>query len=400
MAVHVRGVPVMFELVVESRTGGLSLVDFGERPAGLSQLQARLPPTTQAVLGLEVEQQPLDQFGSTHRAAEGPIAIAPTGTSELGPLRARSALAVGETLTDWSGWRVVGGSLDPTAGGARLSYTFSEGQTLFLRMRQVTDGRALPVVVSPNVAAAAPAGGRITLDFQDAQLPAQIVGIAARFPASDDLGQGFVVTEESRLETALDASAPGTATPDELWLSAPAASVQQLGRELRRRPFTSLELASRRVLQRQLSSQPLARGIILTLAAAGAIALLLAAFGFWVTLISDTRDEKGELFDLEAQGVAPSTLRRQLRSRALLLIGFGAGGGLLLGLVLARLVVSVISVSAETTPPDPPLRYEPAWATDGLALLLLAAVLIGLTELTIRRALRGEVPARGSWSLE
>ena len=77
------------------------------------------------------------------------------------------------------------------------------------------------MLVSPNIAAAAPSNGLITLNFQDAQLPARIVGVATRFPASDDLGSGFVVADESRLATALGADAPGTAIPDELWLSAP-----------------------------------------------------------------------------------------------------------------------------------------------------------------------------------
>jgi ABC-type antimicrobial peptide transport system permease subunit len=153
-------------------------------------------------------------------------------------------------------------------------------------------------------------------------------------------------------------------------------------------------------MRSQLSSEPLAQGITVTLGAAGIVALLLAAVGVWVTLVSDARDERGELFDLEAQGVAPGTLRNQLRLRSLVLLGFGIAGGLVLGLVLSRLVVSVVSVSAETTAPVPPLLTDPAWATAGGALVVLALLVLGLTELTARRALRGQTPPRGAWTLE
>jgi len=119
-----------------------------------------------------------------------------------------------------------------------------------------------------------------------------------------------------------------------------------------------------------------------------------------VTLLSDARDERGELFDLEAQGVAPGTLRNQLRLRSVVLLAFGIAGGLALGLVLSRLVVSVVSVSAETTTPVPPLVTDPDWSAIVAALAVLGVLVLGLTELTVRHALRGQTPSRGAWTLE
>ncbi len=402
MTVRVRGVAVMFALVAEDRSGRLVTLNLGQRAAGLSQLSARLPRSgaLRRVVGLEVSQQALDAFGSAHRVAEGQIGIIPAGAATLGPLRATTGAGTSPLVTDWAGWLARGGArLDPGAR-PRLTYAFSQGQTFFLRLPQVTDGHPLDALVSANIAASAPPTGLITLNFQDVQLPARIVAVATRFPASDDLGAGFVVADESRLATALGADAPGTATPDELWLSAPSRVVPRVESELQQPPFGSLELASRRDVQHQLAFQPLARGITVTLTAAGLIALLLAAVGFWVTLISDARDERGELFDLEAQGVSPGTLRNQLRARSGALLAFGTVGGLVLGLLLARLVVSVVSVSAETTVPDPPLLYQPAWATALSALGALVIVTVALTELTVVNALKGATPARASWSLE
>jgi FtsX-like permease family len=388
MTVHVRGIPVQFVLVGLNRAGNLVMLPLGARSPGTWKLTARVPQGFEQLTGLEVSISPLTQHELAHGVAEGAASVVPAGSAVLGPLRAG-----GMSVTDWSGWLARnGGSLS----GRLLHYSFLSGQTVVVRLPQVTDGQPLAALVSPNVAGTTPVGGTIELNFQTTQLPARIVGIASRFPASDDEGQGFVVVDESRLATALSADAPGTATPDELWVSGP----KTLGAQLARPPFATLVVSSRRNLQHQLASDPLARGITLTLTAAGLIAVLLAAVGFWLTLVSDARDERGELFDLEAQGVPPATLRKQLRVRSLVLVAFGALGGLALGLVLARLVVSVISVSAETTDPSPPLRYDPDWTTLLIGLAALVAVVLALIELTARHALRGDTPSRASWSLE
>jgi len=62
--------------------------------------------------------------------------------------------------------------------------------------------------------------------------------------------------------------------------------------------------------------------------------------------------------------------------------------------------VALVRVSAATEVPQPPLRFEPAWAVaaGGLGMLVVAAA--AAVELTTRRAFRGDAPARASWSLE
>jgi hypothetical protein len=386
--VRVRGVPVELDLVVADATGRLHRVRLGSRGPGRWHLAAAMPTWTRTLIALDTSLEANQAHMLAHRQAGGENTFNPIGSTLLGPLTAG-----GRTLTDWRGFVTTpNGQLH----GGLLSYAFELDQSVVARLPQPTDGHPLPVVASANIAKAAPPGGIITLDFQDVQVPAQIVGVARRFPDSQDLGQGFVVVDESRLATALGADAPGTSDPDELWVSGPASA----GPLLQKPPFAALQLASRRDLRSQAASQPLAQGITLTLGAAGIVALLLAAIGIWVTLVSDARDERGELFDLEAQGVPPGTLRNQLRLRSVVLLAFGIVGGLVLGLVLSRLVVSVVSVSAETTTPVPPLVTDPAWGTVAIALVLLAAVVLGLTELTARHALRGQTPSRGAWTLE
>ena len=169
---------------------------------------------------------------------------------------------------------------------------------------------------------------------------------------------------------------------------------------LARPPFSALQLASRRAIEKQVAGDPLTRAIELALSAAAIVALALAALGFLVTLLSDLRDERGEFFDLEAQGVTPVVLRRQFQLRSLALIALGACGGILLGLVLSRLVVALIQVSAGVGTPEPPLRLAPAWGLSAAVGALVLACLAGVVELTTLRAFRDDVPRRATWSLE
>jgi hypothetical protein len=242
--------------------------------------------------------------------------------------------------------------------------------------------------------------GALTLDFGDTTVPAQIVGVANRFPAAAPNGGAFVVADESRLSTALDADAPGTGTPGELWLSAPPQALAGLQRQLGRPPFDRLQLASQRGLERALASNPLARGIELSLLAAAALALALATLGLWATASSDLHDERGEYFDLEAQGVPPVVLRRQLWLRSFVVLALGAAGGVGVGLLVSRIVVYHVRTSASATLTEPPLVSVTSWLPAAVAFLVVAAAAAGGVALAARAAFRGDTPERSAWSLE
>jgi hypothetical protein len=403
MTVATRGdAAVSLVLVAEDASHQVITLELGQIPPGTRILALHLlrPGELRQIVALEVSPASAQSTQFAHRQAEAGYGLAPSGSAELGALRAILADGRSRTLTAWRGWLARGGARLGRGRRPRLSYVFTRGQTMIVRLPQPTDNRPLRVLVSPDVARSAPSNGLITLDFQDAQLPARIVGVARRFPDSEQRGEGFVIAEESRLATALDADAPGTGTPGELWLSVPKAAVASVERRLRRPPFSALELASRRDIRHALAADPLARGVDLTLSIAGLIALLLAALGFWVTTISNLRDERGEHFDLEAQGVSPEALRRQLRLRAVAVVGFGVLGGLALGLFLSRLVVFLVRVSAVTTLPEPPLRFQPAWTVSLVAYAAVLVAVAAVAELTVRHAFRGETPERASWSLE
>jgi ABC-type antimicrobial peptide transport system permease subunit len=145
-----------------------------------------------------------------------------------------------------------------------------------------------------------------------------------------------------------------------------------------------------------LRSDPLARGALLTLAATAAVALFLALVGLLLAVVGDVRDDRGELFDLEAQGASPATIRTHLRLRALLVAVFGIIGGLALGAVLSALVISLVSVTAGSAKPEPPLLLSfdlPLLAAAAAGYVLVAALVV-----IAATSLRGRGPARAAES--
>jgi ABC-type antimicrobial peptide transport system permease subunit len=124
------------------------------------------------------------------------------------------------------------------------------------------------------------------------------------------------------------------------------------------------------------------------------VALLLALVGLLLSVVGDVRDDRGELFDLEAQGASPATIRAHLRLRALLVAAFGILGGLGLGAILSALVIALVSVTAGAAEPEPPLRLSldlPLLALAALAYVALAVLLVGFAT-----TLRGRAPARAA----
>ncbi len=393
---RLRGIDVTAGLAVVDARGRVSVLPLG-RVHGAATLTARLPAGGLRVVGLQLGLPESEVFTLAHDEAEGHVSLAPAGTIDLGPL-----VAGGRVLTRWRGWRLpVGGTAAPTATGTRIRFAFPDtGLKLAFRPVEQTDGRPMPVVASPEIArAAGGVGGTTVLDFQDAQVDARIVGVVRRMPGVPADAGPVVVADAAWLSTAIDANAPGEGTPGEIWLSAPH-DAGAVGRALRRPPFSSLVVESRTAVERGLAGDPLAHATAVALGAAGLVALVLAVLGFWVGIVSELRDEHSDFFDLEAQGVAPAGLRRQLRTRGAILLALGVAGGIGLGALLSTLVVSVIRVSGTTGVPEPPLRLDPDWLVSGLGVLALSVAALAVAEGASLAAFRGPRPEHASWSLE
>jgi hypothetical protein len=308
---------------------------------------------------------------------------------------ARGTMSLGRPRVDGRGlplpfaaWTGTGGI---TAEGRTLRYLVTTDNVARFRARQPTDAGPIPVVVSPDLAAAAGPGGILPLDVGKGTIVSRVAGTVRRMPTVEG---DAVLVDGPTIATAIDADAPGGGATNEIWLEAPKNSESRLESALRRPPFVALATAFRRDVLEELRSEPLARGTLITLAGAALTALVLALVGLLLGVVSDLRDERGDLFDLEAQGAAPGTLRVHLQLRSMLVAVFGILGGLATGAVLAALIVALVTLTASAGSAEPPLMLGFNWPVVLLGLVLYgtaAAILVGVAT---RRAFRHDVAGR------
>ena len=384
------GRPVSLVLAIETRAGGFDHIALGDTTHGAATLRARLPAADRGgrVVGLVVTLRFADAQALAHQGIEGGLTIVARGSLRLGPLQAPAG---GAQVTDWSGW-ITRGTARPAGAGAALRYALDGSTNGLYRPRQPTDGRPVPVVASAALATLAGRDGVLEMTTPDSQtLTVRVAAVAQRFPA---VGGAFVVADEATLNTALNANDPGFATPAEIWLAVPPAQRARVAAELRHRPFSALEIASRGAIQSQLAGQPLAHGLLDVLAMSALLALVLGVAGLVLVCAADLGDERDHLVDLEAMGVGPAALRRHLVLRALVLVVAGIGGGLVLGAVLSRLVIDLVSLGAGAATATPPLRGEQDWAIVAAGLAAFAVCGLVLVWAFARSAFRAPVPGR------
>jgi len=287
---------------------------------------------------------------------------ADAGQAATGSLRV-SVVGRHQALADWIG-----------VGGARLaegeaSYTLTVQEDARLRPAVPSDRAPVPVVATPRLAAAAGLGGLLPLQIGGERLTVRVAERVARFPGVR--GQALVGDVDALL-AALNAARPGLGRVNELWLGGE--------RQLDRAEYRAVEVVSRRALEADARQDPIAHGTLLALVVAALVSLGLALAGLLLTVVGDLRDERGELFDLEAEGVGPSLLRRIVQLRALVVALAGLGAGALTGVVLGAVVTDLVSLTARATSAEPPLRLDVDLAVVAAALAayaLLAALLVG-----------------------
>ena len=329
LPVSVRGDDVSIRAIVRSPYGDVAGVSLGSTDgARTTVLGARMPFSRASLLALA-----LGPANGARRAANAGTGLQPSahGRLHLGAPRVDDR-TVRDAFADWIGRDGV---------TTNLAYAFTSDAEPTFQPRQPTDGRRLPVLATPAVAAAAAPDGTLPLAIEGERIAARVVGVVDRFPSV--VGDA-VVADRATVATALDTTAPGLGTTNELWLDRLAA------------PPPELQVQSRAEVLRDLRADPLARGALATLAGTALVALALALAGLLLGVVGDRRDDRGELFDLEAQGASPATIRTHLRLRALLVAAFGLAGGILTGAILSTLVLSLVTLTAASARPEPPLR--------------------------------------------
>ena len=372
LAVETQGRGISLVASVQNPAGDFEHLELGETSPDGRLLRAPVPERARGgrIVALTLVPPRIQERGAD---AGKPFA----GTLALGPLLAETGGGSRAVLSGYQGWIGIDGA-EPTHSGdsVKLRYTLSEQLTTRFRPRQPSDAGPVPVVASPSVAAAADSRGRLPLRIGGEQIVVRIAAVASGFPGTRG---DFVVADRDLLGTAVNAARPGTAVSDEVWIGAPPDRRPEVAAALARPPFNVLSVTSRAGLERSLRHDPLARGALLTLVAGAIVALALALIGILLGVVSDLRDERGQLLDLEAQGARPATLRRIVRLRSSIITIAGVGGGVVAGAVLSRIVVDLVTVTASARAAEAPLELALDWRVLALAVAacgFLAAVFV------------------------
>jgi hypothetical protein len=187
-------------------------------------------------------------------------------------------------------------------------------------------------------------GDTVEVNGLQTVIPVRLVGEMAQFPTVTDPG-GAVIVNQSALQLFEQAYGNGPLPVTQWWL-----------KDSGRSGFTGLPAGSSVTtlagVTQSLRSQPLGVAPLLALVAVAAVALSLAIGGFLVSL-SSSRERGRDLAVLDALGATPGQLTRLRCLEQAMLSGPAAAGGLALGLLLSRLIIPAVTITAQATRPIP-----------------------------------------------
>jgi hypothetical protein len=394
----ITGSAALLELPVQRPDGRfqrLTLVPTGgglrELRGGNQALEARLPRGVAGgrVLGVEVT-IPLG-FAITESV----------GTVRLGALDALGPGAVRTRVTDFRGgaWTPSRGSrLEPAPGGAaQLRYETSGAQGIAaVRARQPGGTAPLPAVVSPALADEAGPDGILPVQLGSGEpVRLAVTRVVDGLPTT---GRRFALVDVARLHADLNAEGPGAAVPNEAWLTLKDPGDESKVRAALAAPgsaghFREPQIASRAVRTHAIRADAFSRSALGALRIAAALALAIAVLGLVLAVRTALRDEAAELVELEALGVAPAALRRQLRLGGALLGAAGLVFGVAGAIALTETFGSLVRLSADARDPLPALLPGVAWVAAGAALAVVIVTGASALALITWRGLAG--PAAG-----
>ncbi|MDX6486672.1 MAG: hypothetical protein QOF43_1825 [Gaiellaceae bacterium] len=340
-------------VIVENRRGDFTPLALGEHGPGAQTKTVALPPAARGgrIVALRLSFPLIAAFVAGHKES---------GTSLSVSDASRGTIRLGHRFDGWIG---TGGI---AADGTTFRYVLNRAADSVIRPQEPNEGELVPIVASPAVAKAADANGIVGLRTADHVISAKVVATTRYFPSVDG---DVVVADLPTWLTAVNTAEPGIAVPSELWVDAPQSSAAAL-------EALPLEVISQRARLRDVQQDPLARGAIALLLVTAVVALVLAAVGLLLTVAGDLRDDRGSLFDLEAQGATPAEIRRHVLLRGAVVGGLGVGLGVGAGALVGALVVAVVTVTAGAADALPPLALLFDWRLllSALAALALASV--------------------------
>jgi hypothetical protein len=254
-----------------------------------------------------------------------------------------------------------------------------------------TDGLVLPAVVSPDLADDVGSDGVLTISMPNGlDLRVRPVATATHVPTLVDPKRDSVVVDEHPLFLALNGAGPGAGVPNAALLRTPddtrAAAVAQ---RLEQAPFPPLSIQARVAIEDARANDPFAIGVVWALFVGALAGLGLSLAGIVLAASARLRDDRGDLGELEEQGLAPAALESLTVLQTIVLAIAGILVGSVVGLGLGWLAAASLAVTPDGAPPIPPLVLVAPWLTiGGLAVAVLAVLAVAVLFLA-RRHFRG-----------
>jgi hypothetical protein len=252
----------------------------------------------------------------------------------------------------------------------------------------------IPAIVTRDLAARARAGvgGRLDLTENGVEQPITIAGIVPALPSTTPSAPAVLLDWAALGEQALytGGSAPA---PTEWWLGTRDGDTAPAARALAAHPEWSGTTVDRIALRHRLRDAPLGGALQGALMLGFAAALVFAAIGFAVNTAVSARERAGEFAILRALGIDGRQVLGLVAVEQAFLVGMGLAGGLLLGIVVARLVVPHVVLTVSATAPYPPAHVILRWPVV-LAMLAVIVVLLTAVLLLLVRSLRRGDPGQ------
>ena len=230
----------------------------------------------------------------------------------------------------------------------------------------------IPVLASATMvdATGVAVGDTIDLGTLGTRRSYVVAGTLTGWPTLDPT-RPFVVADLGTL-AAWDHASGQVTSADEWWLDVSDGSAPTVAEQLRQPPYSADRVTANEELRRELLNDPVALGVIGSLALGALAAVIFAAIGFVVSATVSTRERLGEFALLQAIGLSHRQLSAWLsmENAFLLVVGLAAGTGL--GLIMAWVVLPFVTLTQEATIAVPPIEVVIPWGI--YALLYLVAL--------------------------
>ncbi|MEO8272908.1 MAG: ABC transporter permease [Chloroflexota bacterium] len=353
--VQYTGDPIRLAVIVEQADGAVRYV----------------PATSELAPGRQTMTAPLfDEQELATLPADGP-----KGWRVLGLLAANGGPAAGggpEQGHRQEGDATISGLTDIIDPGTPVHLVVSGAASQVVRPRARTDGLVLPAIVAPDLATDVDASGILAVRIGTSlDLQLRPVGTINQFPTITDPGR-VVVVDLAPLLLAMNAHDPGTGLPNQVLLGTPSdARTTEVVTALAQDPFPPLVVRSRPAIEDARANDPFAIGLVWGLAIGAIAGLILSLVGVLLATASELRDERGELWELEAQGTTPQALLSLVVLRTVAMCVVGSATGIVVGVALGWFVASAVGVGGDGAVAVPQLVLVIPW-------LVVAAIAVGL----------------------